>query len=202
MERNTTFPLEWSTSLVLMPPPEFWPPFVEIKKNHMNPKIKRPPYPHVTLLAPFVSKHHFEEARQRLTDLLKDVKPFRVNFAKFALFENRGSQTLYLDPVVEPSGALDALHQKLADGFPEVQKESKQGSQFEAHIGVGFFRDSKTAKQLQAKYQKDWKPIDFMVKEIYIVSRLSQESPFEVRVVIPFGNTEPSAPHFEEKRIF
>lgn len=39
----------WSSSVVVMPPPEHWKQIVDIKKNHMNPKIKRPPFPHITM---------------------------------------------------------------------------------------------------------------------------------------------------------
>lgn len=110
-----------STSLVIMPPPQFWPDFVDIKKNHMNPKIKRPPYPHITLFVGFLSQHlpislspfahtrHFEEARSKLQILLKNVKPFRINIRTFKLFENGPSCTLYLEPEISVHLA-SALH--------------------------------------------------------------------------------------------
>jgi hypothetical protein len=43
------------------------------------------------------------------------------------------------------------------------------------------------------KYNKEWVPAEFLVKEIYLISRLSSDVPYEVRKVIPLG-TEISAP--------
>eukprot|EP01127_Copromyxa_protea_P010504 TRINITY_DN2556_c0_g1_i2.p1 TRINITY_DN2556_c0_g1~~TRINITY_DN2556_c0_g1_i2.p1 ORF type:complete len:195 (+),score=21.56 TRINITY_DN2556_c0_g1_i2:42-626(+) len=153
-----------SSSLVVMPPPEYWPAFVDIKKNHMNPKIKRPPYPHITLLQPFAHERHFSEARSKLAILLKNVKPFRITINSFKLFENGSSCTMYLEPEVQPPNALDNLYSILSDAFPEVGK-----SDFDAHIGVGYFRDLGKARMLQLKYQKNWKPMSWVVDEIYIM---------------------------------
>ena len=61
--------------------------FVEIKKNHMNPRIKRPPYPHITLAAPFVHPKHYTSAKIKIREALKSIKQFEINFAKFQLFQ-------------------------------------------------------------------------------------------------------------------
>jgi len=164
----------------------------------MNPRIKRPPYPHITLLQPFVAPDYLESAKNDLRNVLKNINPFRLNFQNFELFINRGSTTLFLNPIITPPDALENLYNTLKSRYPEVQQAQKKPSDFEPHIGVGFFRDQGEAKTLQTKYQRGWKPIDFVVKEIYIVSRISQDTPFEVRKVIPIGaNT--TTPHFKEK---
>ena len=68
---------------VIMPPRELWAPFVEIKKNHMNPRIKRPPYPHITLCAPFVHPKYYVEAKAKIREALKGIEPFEINFLSY-----------------------------------------------------------------------------------------------------------------------
>jgi len=186
--------LVFTSSLVVMPPPEFWPAIVDIKKNHMNPRIKRPPFPHITLLQPFVEYKNATSAKETLTEALSNIKPFKLSFNQFKVFKNNTSNTLFLDPVVTPGNAL----QNLYDVVSQIYPGSNQESDFEAHIGVGFFRNPNEAQRLQKKYQSGWKPIDFTVQEIYILSRVRQD-PFEVRKVITLGGETNTKPHFEEK---
>jgi len=53
--------LEQTSSCVVMPPWQHWKPFVDLKQRHMKPSIKRPPYPHITMFAPFAAKQDFGE---------------------------------------------------------------------------------------------------------------------------------------------
>jgi len=187
-----------STSLVIMPPPDQWKQIVDIKKNHMNPRIKRPPYPHITLLQPFVDSTYFDIAAEDLSKFLQQVEPFHLNFDKFEIFHNRGSATLFLNPIIEPPHALNNLYKLLAERYPEVNKAgNSKSSSFEPHIGVGYFKSYQEAKSYQTKYQKDWIPISFTVQEIYIMNRKRQDTPFECRKIIPISQT-PQKPHFVE----
>ena len=127
------------SACVIMPPRDLWAPFVEIKKNHMNPKIKRPPYPHITLCAPFVHPKHYKAAKSKLRETLKNIEPFEINFANFELFKNNYSTTLYLSP--ESDVEVTQLYKELIAALPWsiVQKQNN----FEPHIGVGFFKGKK-----------------------------------------------------------
>ena len=178
--------LTGASTLVIMPHKEQWDQFIEIKKMHMNPKIKRPPYPHITLLQPFYKPEKFDEVEERIESILKDMKPFKCVIKEFKMFENKKSQTLYLDPVTEPPNALQDIYDILAKEFPECVK-----GKFKEHIGVGFFKNLNQAKMLGGKYQEEWKPIEFMVKEVYINYRTSDISPFLPRRVIPIGYPSP-----------
>jgi hypothetical protein len=51
----------------------------------------------------------------------------------------------------------------------------------------------KLIKQLQ----KDWKPLEFLCKEIYMISRSGKDEPFEVRKVIHLGG-DSTIPYFKE----
>lgn len=169
---------------VIMPPRELWAPFISIKKNHMNPNIKRPPYPHITLCAPFVHPKFYKDAKNKLRDVLKNIEPFEICFANFDLFKNNYSTTLYLAP--ESEVEINLLYKKLIATLPWniVQKQNN----FEPHIGVGFFKGKKNdAEFLQKKYQADWTPLKFTVQEIYFLRRRSQDSPWEIEEIVPLG---------------
>ena len=169
---------------VIMPPRELWAPFISIKKNHMNPNIKRPPYPHITLCAPFVHPKFYKDAKNKLRDVLKNIEPFEICFANFDLFKNNYSTTLYLAP--ESEVEINLLYKELIATLPWniVQKQNN----FEPHIGVGFFKGKKNdAEFLQKKYQADWTPLKFTVQEIYFLRRRSQDSPWEIEEIVPIG---------------
>jgi len=199
MDRGTNN-LVWYTSVVLMPPPELCVPIVEIKKNHMNPRIKRPPFAHITLLAPFVDSSYFESAAGELREYLQHVEPFEVSIKNIQYWKNKNSCTLFLEPETRKEDALVKLYEGVSGVYPESRDA---GNQFEPHIGIGYFKGAtaeKEARQYQAQYQDNWKPMSFLAKEIYILSRTSQETPFEVRKIIPFGKnpTEPYWPPIPE----
>ena len=172
---------------IIMPPRDLWAPFVEIKKNHMNPKIKRPPYPHITLVAPFVHPRHYPEAKQKIREAIKSIEPFEINFAKFEIFKNQYSSTLYLAP--ESVKELTEVYNALMGVLPSniSQKQNK----FEPHIDVGFFKGKKNeAEILQQKYQANWTPLKFTVQEIYFLRRKSQDSPWEIEEIVSLGKDE------------
>ncbi len=172
---------------VIMPPRDLWAPFVEIKKNHMNPRIKRPPYPHITLGAPFVHPRHYTDAKMHVREALKNIEPFEINFAKFELFKNASSATMYLAP--QSATEVTQVHHALMSTLPQsiVQKQNN----FDPHIGVGFFKGKKNdADVLQKKYQSTWTPLKFTVQEVYFLTRNDQESPWEVAEIVSLGVTE------------
>ena len=172
---------------VIMPPRELWAPFVEIKKNHMNPRIKRPPYPHITLCAPFVHPKYYIEAKSKIREVLKSIEPFEINFANFELFKNDYSTTLYLAP--QSNTEITQLYKTLMATLPSsiTQKQNN----FDPHIGVGFFKGKNNdAEMLQKKYQSNWTPLKFNVQEIYFLRRRHQESPWEVEEIVSLGEKE------------
>ena len=172
---------------VIMPPRELWAPFVDIKKYHMNPRIKRPPYPHITLCAPFVHPKYYTEAKKKIRETLKRLEPFEINFANFELFKNQYSTTLYLAP--QSTNEIIQLHKELISTLPLTIAQEQNN--FEPHIGVGFFKGKKNdAEILQKKYQSIWTPLKFTVQEVYFLRRRDQESPWEIEEIVPLGEKE------------
>jgi poly(A) polymerase len=185
-----------SSTVVFMPPPELWQPIVDIKRNHMNPRIKRPPYPHITLLAPFVEQHYFDQAAEQLRAALADIEPFRVDIPRIEMFDNRSSFTVYLEPHIcdaERAGAFEQIYDRVVRVFPASAQKT-----FTPHIGIAFTRNRTDALQWLERYQRAWQPMSFEIKEVYINSRIGQDEPFEVRKVIPLGSAV-TAPLFDEK---
>ena len=176
------------TACVIMPPRDLWPPFVEIKKNHMNPRIKRPPYPHITLCSPFVHPRHYVEAKSKLLSALKNIEPFEINFAKFEIFKNNFSETLYLAP--ESTTELNQVYNAIMSCLP--YSITQKQNDFEPHIGVGFFKGKykEDGEVYQKKYQANWTPLKFIVQEIYFLRRKSQDSPWEVEEIVSLGDKE------------
>ena len=173
---------------VIMPPRDLWAPFVEIKKNHMNPRIKRPPYPHITLCSPFVHPKHYTDTKAKIRNALKSIEPFEINFANFEVFKNYFSETLYLAP--ESTKELNQLYNALMATLP-LSITQKQNN-FEPHIGVGFFKGKykEEGEKLQKKYQSTWTPLKFTVQEIYFLRRKSQDSPWEIEEIVSLGQNE------------
>ena len=178
---------------VVMPPRDLWGPFVEIKKNHMNPRIKRPPYPHITICAPFVHPKHYKEAKTKLREALKNIEPFEINFEDFELFNNNNSSTLYLAP--QNPNEITQLYNEIMAVLPDCV--SQKQNNFEPHIGVGYFKGKNNeGEMLQKKYQSGWTPLKFTVQEVYFLRRKDQNSPWEIQEIVSLGENE-QAPLFK-----
>jgi hypothetical protein len=63
-------------------------------------------------------------------------------------------------------------------------------------LRIGYFKKEAEATELAAKYQATWKPLSFLAKEIYFMSRSSQDAPWEVRDVVPLGGQLRGKPCF------
>jgi 2'-5' RNA ligase len=175
------------TSVVIMPPPELWEPFLNIKKRHMPPHMKRPPFPHITLLAPFLPYQLFDLARSRLANVVSKVQPFRLHFSQLSILSQRLSSTLVFLPEAEPTDALVELENALINAVPCCDHQVKGG--FYPHLSVAHFSDKDEVGTYCNEYQSKWEPVSFVVNEIYLMSRNAADQPFEVRHVIPLGSS-------------
>jgi 2'-5' RNA ligase len=175
-----------SSTAVICPPKSLWKPIVDLKRNHMNPRIKRNPYPHITLLAPFVQYHRLEDAKRILHEKLQHIQPFRVDLNRLEIFYNSTSFTLYIVPETNPPNILQTVYDICAENFPQCTKNG-----FDPHIGIGYFKNKREAEACLRRYQASWSPMSFTVQEIYFNTRTSQESDFEIRTVVPLGGLNP-----------
>jgi 2'-5' RNA ligase len=169
--------------LVVVPPPEFWAPFVAIKKQHMNPKIKRPPYPHITMLGKML-----ESDIATIVSIVREFPSFDLEISEFKMFENKKNTTVYLDPQEKDSNdakTMRAIHAALTDAGLLAKKVA-----FEPHIGVCFCDTAKIAESLKEKYQKDFPKIEFTVTHLYVMKRVGDEDAFEPFFAVPLKGCE------------
>ena len=174
------------TAVVIIPPEAQWGPIQALRAAHDSKYARW--MPHVTLLYPFVPEERFAEAEALLTRALGEVAPFDVTLSGFETFEHRSHVTAWLRPEERPRGALQALHSALEP------KAAHSGRAFTPHLSVGQLPRAEGARnrELLAEWTRDWRPLDFRVGEVCLISRRGS-GPFEVRRRIPLGGGLASA---------
>ena len=89
----------------------------------------------------------------------------------------------------ENTTEITQLYQAFMSALP--QSIAQKQNNFEPHIGVGFFKGKNNdAEMLQQKYQSTWKPLKFIVQEIYFLRRRDQDLPWEVEEIVSIGEEE------------
>jgi hypothetical protein len=167
-----------ASALVVMPPKSEWAPFVQIKRRHHDPRIKRPPYPHVTLLAS--APHPSPAFAERAQRAFGATAPFAAAFEAFTLFERprTDSATLYLEPRCTLGGSFEKLREVAVEVLTTPAADT-----FEPHLAVGLIRGLGEARRLKAQYQAGWRPLQFPVQEVYHITRTSNDAPWVVAAV-------------------
>jgi len=154
--------------------------------------------PHFSFLDPFVLAQHFEEAAQLLTEALRSVQPFKVRLGSFNFFDHKKSCTLYLEPEFEPEDGLQNLLDACLKVFPQCNDlvlRSDSG-RYIPHMSLGRFKNKRELNIALTKIKRNWQPIEFVVKEIYLLARQGGD-PFEAMHTVHLGD-DASPPHFGE----
>lgn len=176
-----------ATTLVVVPPLAQWKQFVDIKMAHLKKSIKRPPYPHISMLSRFVPPSEIENASKELHKVLRAVPPFALDVDELGVFP--GSPNLMLHCKSTPSKSLEGLQATLAGAVPQSRYK------FEAHIGLGHFGSEANAKAHQADLQKTWQPLRFEVRHVFVLQLQAPDEPWTVVGAIPLsGVPEDEAP--------
>lgn len=152
--------------------------------------------PHISFIDPFVELEYYPQAAQLLQQRLSELEPFQMTLEKLNHFEHKASATLYLEPKCEPINALDILYHEILKLFPEcndTSKKSKDGK-LVPHFTIGKFKTKSKLLQAYKTLQETWKPLSFVLKEIYLLYRNGTD-PFEVKGIVYLGKNI-SAPHF------
>jgi len=103
---------------------------------------------------------------------------------------------LWLEPQSDPPDAIDNLLNKILKFFPQCNdqiRKSKCGK-YIPHLSLARFKTEAELLSAKMKLEENWTPISFLVKEIYMMSRI-KINPFEVMEVLPLGN-DTTPPHF------
>jgi poly(A) polymerase len=172
------------SALVLIPPEELWPPIQRLRTAHDRHASRW--MPHVTLLYGFVPEELFEEAAALVSEVLAAFEPFTVRLEELGLFRHRGSCTLWARPETRPASRLQELQRALQEAFPRCEEQSRHSEAgFTPHLSLGQV-DAGSAAETLAAWQRDWRPLEFEVRAVQLISRRGEE-PFEVRWSVPLG---------------
>jgi len=108
-----------------------------------------------------------------LRKVLKTIPPFKCKLQKFGYFKHQRSCSLFLEPEFDPPNALTLLLQKISNLFPQCNdQESKSNTgKYIAHMTVASFRSMEKMIQVKERLEEMWVPIEFVVKEIYLLNR-------------------------------
>eukprot|EP01119_Soliformovum_irregulare_P025891 TRINITY_DN9706_c0_g1_i1.p1 TRINITY_DN9706_c0_g1~~TRINITY_DN9706_c0_g1_i1.p1 ORF type:complete len:315 (-),score=54.36 TRINITY_DN9706_c0_g1_i1:23-967(-) len=152
--------------------------------------------PHITFVDPFIAPEDMSEAIRILQEVLKEFPPFTIRFERFSKFvHSKNHCTLFLDPICDPPNALQDLQQTVLKAFPQCDGQIRRG-QYVPHLSIGSFPSKADLEQKQRELEQSWVPIEFQLKEIYVLQRNGSD-PFQVAAAVPLGgNGVTSPPHF------
>jgi len=178
-----SYKLAYTSAIVIVPPKNLWDQIQAIRKLYDKGYARW--MPHINMIYPFIHNDKFAEVIPRMQEKLQNFEPFKVVFNKFNFFQHGKSCTLFLEPTVTPNGAINALQAGLESVFPYCNEQSTKSEHgFTPHLSVGQFANSKQTNEYIQKFMATFKPIEFIVNEIYIISRFG-EDPFEIRFAVP-----------------
>lgn len=166
------------SAIVAIPPAERWDAIQTIRQRwdrHVKDWM-----PHITLIYPFRPRSEFDAAAHRLADL--GVPRFEARLATFRIFRHTSmSHTMWLDP--EPKEPWVRLQAAIQERFPDCSDVQRYDGGFRPHLSVGQTRFPGPERDLQAA----WRPFSFEVREIALIARADDRTPFEVVRTIPLG---------------
>ena len=155
--------------------------------------------PHITLVFPFAQYKNFDAAAQVLRQALHDFPFFDVHLGDMSHFQHGPkSSTLWLNPSQSgdpstPHPELLHLYKVLAAALPEYNIKP---ADFKPHMTLGQFGAAPDLQRNRERLLQQWEPIDFRVKELYLITRTGANTPFEVRSIIELAGSDHN-PNFE-----
>lgn len=171
------------TAVVVVPPEDLWPPIQAIRRLYDR-QIARW-MPHVTILYPFRPAPSFSTVIPLLCQACLETRSFTTRLERFSWFVHpSGTCTLWLAP--EPSAPWKHLQAVLQACFPDCKDQSAFPAGFTPHLSVGQARDKKNAARLAGVLQDSWRPLEFVVKDVAVISR-EKDTPFRVNHIITLG---------------
>lgn len=193
--------LRHTSALVLVPPRDLWGPIQAIRATNDKSYLRW--MPHVNLLYPFLRDdargETFAAAAALAERALAGVPPFRVRLDDFRHFQHRTSCTVWLhpsDPRVEDArepepgacAGVMAAQAALEAAFPFADHLSGiSPAGFTPHLSVGQWPDQDRALVAAAEMRREWRPIEFEVDAVYLISRAGADDPFRVQARVPLG---------------
>ena len=191
--------LRHTSAVVLVPPRDLWAPIQAIRATNDKSYLRW--MPHVNLLYPFLR----DDARGATLSPSPPGSPsersrgppFRVRLDDFRHFKHRKSCTVWLhpsDPRVEDAwerepgacAGVMAAQAALEAAFPFADNLSGiSPAGFTPHLSVGQWPDRDRALAAAADMRREWRPIEFEVDAVYLISRVGADDPFRIQRAHP-----------------
>jgi 2'-5' RNA ligase len=157
--------------------------------------------PHIPVVYPFVPNDDFPRAATILGPVLRNIKPFTVTLSRVSSYTSKTGSTVFAVPETNPPNAIKELQRAIETVLPEYNElVLKNESGFAPHLTLGQY-DKEGIEETVAKLQAQWQPIDWEVKELYMVSR-NGDVPFEVRQALQLGGEAPTKEYEENPQVF
>lgn len=157
------------TALCIIPPEDLWEQIQAIRSMHDKAYPRW--MPHINLIYPFVPEANFENIKKILELALHHKRPFPIQFDQTSLhyFRQRGDECTYH---LRPKRSTDVieLQQVIQNQLSNLQTKKKP---FEAHLTLGQTTAGNITKVLD-EIQTKWKPIEFTVDRVFMISRENQ----------------------------
>lgn len=158
----------YNSAVVIIPPKENWPPIQEIRRSYDR-QINRW-MPHITLLYPFKPEKEYPAIEQMFIEKCRTIKPFEINLNSFYYFSHKNQQyTIWLNP--EPVNLIRQLQSHLLKLIPDCDDVNKFKNGFTPHLSVGQTKGKVRIGRIINDLQNNWKPLNFLLDEIYFISR-------------------------------
>jgi len=158
----------YSSAVVIIPPKSIWLPIQEIREIHDR-HINRW-MPHITLFYPFRPEKEYPAIEQMFIEKCRTIKPFEINLNSFHYFSHKNQQyTMWLNP--EPVNLIRQLLSNFLKLIPDCDDVNKFKNGFTPHLSVGQTKGKVRIGRIINDLQNNWKPLNFLLDEIYFISR-------------------------------
>jgi 2'-5' RNA ligase len=176
----------YKTALVLIPPPEIWPPIQGIRQGHDRHFVRW--MPHISLLYPFRERGDWEGLYGPLARACQSIAPFDIELASFDAFQHRSSYTLWLAP--EPRGAIVHLQAVLYGVVPDCDDTRQHQGGFTPHLSVGQVSGRDRRDKLLGELRAAWQTCRFCARAVSLIWRGDPpDDTFRLGQTIPLGAT-------------
>ena len=163
----------YNTALVIIPPAELCSQIQSIRKIYDSAFDRW--MPHINLCFPFIPTDEFEYFSQKFSDTLKEFPCFQIKFSDLGHFDHAKKSVLWANPQTK--------NEEIREIYKIITKELsflKEERDYNPHLTLGQFEKTNIIAKKE-EFLKEWKEIIFEVKEIHLIQRDSQSSPFYIK---------------------
>ncbi|KRX00483.1 RNA ligase/cyclic nucleotide phosphodiesterase [Pseudocohnilembus persalinus] len=189
MESNQQNEKATWTALVISPPQDKWDQIQDIRKKFDKAYDRW--MPHINICFPFVRPEKFNEFVQEFQKDFENLEPFKITLNKFQHFDHGKKSVMYLEPETsDKQESIKNILKIILKKKPFLNDQNiKSENGFTPHLTCGQFGTANIEHEKQ-KFQKNWKPIEFKVEEVFLISREGTENPFKVIQKLKLGCDE------------